>query len=202
LQDLLQNAAMDEIAPGVLHWKAVHPNLGIEVSSYWFPELRLLLDPIAVPDEVDGVEHILLSCRHHTRDSLDAAGRFGATIQAPRTGMHEFGEDTPIQPYDFDDPLLGGAVTAHEVGGLSPDETALHIPPANALSVADGAMRYGDDLHFVPDQYMDDPDKDKADLKRGFGELADQLDFDVLLLAHGDPIGSGGREALRRFAES
>ena len=193
---------MDEIAPGVLHWKAVHPNLGIEVSSYWFPELRLLLDPIAVPDEVDGVEHILLSCRHHTRDSLDAAGRFGATIQAPRTGMHEFGEDTPIQPYDFDDPLLGGAVTAHEVGGLSPDETALHIPPANALSVADGAMRYGDDLHFVPDQYMDDPDKDKADLKRGFGELADQLDFDVLLLAHGDPIGSGGREALRRFAES
>jgi len=202
LQDLLQNAAMDEIAPGVLHWKAVHPNLGIEVSSYWFPELRLLLDPIAVPDEVDGVEHILLSCRHHTRDSLDAAGRFGATIQAPRTGMHEFGEDTPIQPYDFDDPLLGGAVTAHEVGGLSPDETALHIPPANALSVADGAMRYGDDLHFVPDQYMDDPDKDKADLKRGFGELADQLDFDVLLLAHGDPIASGGREALRRFAES
>ena len=46
-----------------------------------------------------------------------------------------------------------------------------------------------------------DPEKDKADLKRGFGELADQLDFDVLLLAHGTPYPSGGRDALRAFAE-
>jgi glyoxylase-like metal-dependent hydrolase (beta-lactamase superfamily II) len=202
LQDLLQNLAMDEIAPGIRHWKAVHPNLGIDVSSYWLPELRLLLDPIAVPEEVEGVEHVLLSCRHHTRDSLEAAERFGATIRAPRTGMHDYPDDTPIEPYDFGEPLLGGAVTPHEVGGLSPDETALHIPPANALSIADGAIRYSDDLGFVPDQYMDDPEKDKADLKRGFGELADRLDFDVLLLAHGKPYPSGGREALRRFAES
>jgi glyoxylase-like metal-dependent hydrolase (beta-lactamase superfamily II) len=202
LQDLLQNLAMDEIAPGIRHWKAVHPNLGIDVSSYWLPELRLLLDPIAVPEEVEGVEHVLLSCRHHTRDSLEATERFGATIRAPRTGMHDYPDDTPIEPYDFGEPLLGGAVTPHEVGGLSPDETALHIPPANALSIADGAIRYSDDLGFVPDQYMDDPEKDKADLKRGFGELADRLDFDVLLLAHGKPYPSGGREALRRFAES
>ncbi len=54
----------------------------------------------------------------------------------------------------------------------------------------------------MPDQYRDDPEQDKADLKRGFGELADQLSFDVLLLAHGEPIPSGGRDALRRFAES
>ena len=193
---------MDEIAPGIRHWKAVHPNLGIEVSSYWLPELKLLLDPIAVPEEVEGVEHILLSCRHHTRDSLEAAERFGATIRAPRTGMHDYPDDTPIEPYDFGESLLDGAVTAHEVGGLSPDETALHIPSANALAVADGAIRYGEELDFVPDQYMDDPDSDKADLKRGFGELADQLDFDVLLLAHGTPYPSGGRDALRRFAES
>jgi glyoxylase-like metal-dependent hydrolase (beta-lactamase superfamily II) len=202
LHDLLQNAAMDEIAPGIRHWKAVHPNIGIEVSSYWVPELRLLLDPLAVPEEVEEVEHILLSCRHHTRDSLEAAERFGATIRAPRTGMHDYPDDTPIQSYDFGESLLGGAVTTHEVGGLSPDETALHIPSVNALSIADGAIRYGDDLDFVPDQYMDDPDKDKADLKRGFGQLADTLEFDVLLLAHGKPYPSGGREALRRFAVS
>jgi len=193
---------MEEIAPGIRHWQAVHPNLGIEVSSYWLPELKLLLDPIAVPEEVEGVEHILLSCRHHTRDSSEAAERFGATIRAPRTGMHDYPEDTPIQAYDFGEPLVDGAVTAYQVGGLSPDETALHIPPANALSIADGAVRYGDDLGFVPDQYMDDPEKDKADLKRGFGELAGRLDFDALLLAHGKPYPSGGREALRRFAES
>ena len=193
---------MEEIAQGIQHWKAVHPNLGIDVSSYWLPDLGLLLDPIAVPDEVEDVECILLTCRHHVRDSLEAAERFGATIQAPRTGMHDFPDDTPIQPYNFGDSLVGGAVRTHEVGGLSPDETALHIPSVNALSIADGAIRYGDELAFVPDQYMDDPEQDKADLKRGFGELADQLDFDVLLLAHGTPYPSGGRDALRRFAES
>jgi hypothetical protein len=194
---------MDEIAPGIRHWKAIHPNLGVDVSSYWIPDLKLLLDPIAVPDEVEDVEHILLSCRHHVRDSLEAAERFGATVRAPRTGMHEYPDDTPIQPYDFAEHMLHGAVTAHEVGGLSPDETALHIPPVNALSLADGAIRdEGEKLHFVPDRYMDDPERDKADLKRGFGELADQLEFDVLLLAHCDPIPSGGRDALRAFAES
>lgn len=193
---------MEEIAPGVKHWKAAHPNLGIEVSSYWLPELKLLLDPIAVPDEVEGVEDVLLSCRHHVRDSLEAAERFGASVRAPRTGMHDYGDGTPIQPYDFGEPLLGGAVIPYQVGGLSPDETALHIPTANALAVADGAIRYGEELHFVPDQYMDDPEKDKADLKRGFGDLAERLEFDVLLLAHGEPIRTGGREALRRFSQT
>jgi glyoxylase-like metal-dependent hydrolase (beta-lactamase superfamily II) len=193
---------MHELAPGIWHWTAPHPNIGIDVSSYWLPELRLLLDPLAVPDEVEDVDCILLSCRHHVRDSLEAAERFGATIQAPRTGMHDFGDDTPIQAYDFGNKLVGGAVTAHQVGGLSPDETALHIPSVRALSIADGAIRYGEELHFVPDQYMDDPEQDKADLRRGFGELADQLDFDVLLLAHGKPYPSGGRDALRAFAES
>jgi hypothetical protein len=200
LQDLLQNARVDEIAPGIRHWKATHPNLGIDVSAYWLPDLRLLLDPIAVPDEVEDVDHILLSCRHHVRDSLEAAERFGATVSAPKTGMHEFPDDSPIQPYDFGEPLAGGAVTAHQVGALSPDETALHIPAANALEIADGAIRYTEELHFVPDRYMDDPEEDKAGLRRGFGRLADELDFDVLLLAHGEPIASGGREALRRFS--
>jgi glyoxylase-like metal-dependent hydrolase (beta-lactamase superfamily II) len=201
LQDLLQNAAMDEIAPGVVHWQAPHPKIGIDVSSYWFPELRTLLDPIAVPDEVDGVQHILLSCRHHVRDSLDARERFAATVRAPRSGMHEYDDDTPIVPYDFGESLAGGAVTAYEVDAISPDETALHIPAVNALAVADGVIRYGGELMFVPDQYMDEPEQTKAGLKEAFGRLADELDFDVLLVAHGTPIASGGREALRRFAQ-
>jgi hypothetical protein len=114
--------------------------------------------------------------------------------------MHDYPDDTPIQPYDFGEPVAGGGVTPHQVGALSPDETALHIPSVNALAIADGAIRYGEELHFVPDQYMDDPEADKEGIRRGLGELAEQLEFDVLLLAHGEPIPSGGREALRDFA--
>jgi hypothetical protein len=143
LQDLLQNARMEEIAPGILHWEAPHPKIGVDVSSYWLPKLRTLLDPIAVPDEVEGVQHILLTCRHHVRDSLEVRTRFAAVVRAPRTGMHEYDDDTPIQPYDFGEALAAGAVTAHEVDAISPDETALHIPAVNALAVADGAIRFG-----------------------------------------------------------
>ena len=57
------------------------------------------------------------------RVSFDGQG----LVRAPRTGMHEFDEDTPIVPYDFGESLAGGAVTAHEVDAISPDETAFHI---------------------------------------------------------------------------
>ena len=102
---------MEGIAPGVMHWQAPHPRIGVDVSSYWLPQLRTLLDPLAVPDEVDGVQHILLSCRHHVRESLAVRTRFGAVVRAPRTGMHEFEEDTPIVPFDFGEKLAGGALT-------------------------------------------------------------------------------------------
>ena len=193
---------MEEIAPGVMHWQAPHPKIGAEVSSYWLPQLRTLLDPIAVPEEVDGVQHILLSCRHHVRDSLDVRGRFAATVFAPRTGMHEYDDDTPIEPFDFGDSLAGGAATAHEVNSISPDESAFHIPAVNALSVADGVIHYDGKLQFVPDHFMDDPEETKAGLQQAYARLADELDFDVLLVAHGTPIPSGGRAALRRFAAS
>ena len=173
---------MEEIAPGVMHWQARHPSIGADVSSYWLPELRTLLDPLAVPDEVEGVQHILLSCRHHVRDSLEVRTRFGAVVRAPRTGMHEFPEDTPIMPYDFGESLAGGAVTAYEVDAISPDETAFHIPAVHALAIADGAVRYGEDLSSCRTTHGRSRG-DKAGLKRAFAHLADELDFDVLLFA-------------------
>ncbi len=45
---------------------------------------------------------------------------------------------------------------------------------------------------------MDDPERTKAALREAYGRIA-ELDFDTLLLAHGNPIVGGGREALRDF---
>ena len=47
---------------------------------------------------------------------------------------------------------------------------------------------------------MDDPDGTKRGLREAYAGLL-ELDFDTLLLAHGDPVVSGGREALRAFVE-
>jgi hypothetical protein len=174
----------------------------MDVSSYWLPDLNVLLDPLAVPDEVDGVEHIVLSNRHHKRDAFAAAERFGAPVWVPRVGLHEFGDGGPVQPYDFEEPFAGGAITAHQVTEYWPDDCALHIPPVGALLIADTVINYGG-IRFVPDNLMgDDPVAEKRDIKETLGRLAEELEFEHLLLAHGDPIPGEGRERLREFARS
>jgi metallo-beta-lactamase superfamily protein len=196
---------MDEIAPGIWHWTAKHPKIGIDVSSYFLPELAVLLDPLAPPEGIERLEElgrpreILLTNRHHYRHCGELAERFGVRVRAPRTGMHEFDEDDPVDPYDFGDELAGGAVVAHEVGVICPDEAALHIPTLSALAVADGVMNY-DGLGFVPDRYMDDPEDTKRGLKEAYARLAEELEFEHLLTAHGEPVAGGAREALRAFA--
>ena len=193
---------MHEIAPGIRHWTAPHPNLGVEVSSYWLPGLRVLLDPLAVPDEVDGVEEIVLSNRHHKRDGFDAAERFGAPVRVPRVGLHEFAEDDPVEPYDFGEPFAGGAITAYQVTRYWPDDGALHIPSASALAIADTVVNY-DGIRFVPDNLMgDDPEAEKHDIKQTLARVAEELEFEHLLLAHGAPIPGEGRERLREFASA
>jgi hypothetical protein len=56
-----------------------------------------------------------------------------------------------------------------------------------------------DPLRFVSDALMDDPPRTKVALRAAYARIA-ELDFDALLLAHGNPIVSGGRESLRDFA--
>jgi len=198
---------MEEITTGVWHWTARHPKIGIEVSSYFVTEPGVLLDPLVPPEGIASLEElgppreILLTNRHHYRDCEKLVERFGCPVRAPRVGMHEFSEGEPVEPYDFGERVAGGAVTVHEVGSLCPDESALHIPGVSALAVADGVVRYGE-LAFVPDHLMDDPEDTKAGLKAAYARLADELEFDNLLTAHGDPLVGGARDALRRFAEA
>jgi hypothetical protein len=180
---------MDEIAPGIQHWTAVHPNIGWAVSSYWLPTLNALLDPLEVPDEVEGIEHIVMSNRHHTRSVAEAAERFGATVHGPGG-----------QPYEFGEPFLDGAITAYQVTELWPDDSALHIPSLDALAIADTVLRDGGELAWMPDGCFDDLAAEQASIRTGLGRLADELSFRHLLLAHGDPIANDGRERLAAFA--
>jgi hypothetical protein len=114
--------------------------------------------------------------------------------------MHEFVGGERVQPFDVGDELPG-AIVAHAVGAICPDETALHVPAREALAVADGAVRWkaGGPLVFVPDRFMDEPEATKAGLRESYRRLA-ELDFRHLLLAHGEPFVGTGREVLAAFA--
>jgi hypothetical protein len=192
-----------ELTPGIRHWSAPHPNLGREVSSYWLPDLGVLLDPLAVPDEVEAIDEIILSNRHHKRSAFEARERFGAVLRVPRTGLHDFSPDDPVEPYDYGEPLAGGAITAHLVTELWPDDGVLHVPSLEAIEIADTVLHYGSELELVPDNLMgDDPEADREGILSGLGRLSAELDFKHLLFAHGTPIVGDGHERLRAFLES
>jgi len=191
-----------ELLPGVLHWTARHPNTGIDAGSHYLVEEGVLIDPIAPSEGVDwfdgrDVAEILLTNRHHTRSAFELQDRLGATVRAPRTGMHDLPAER-VRPYDFADELVAG-IRPHGISPTWPDETALEIPGHRAVAIADGAMNY-DGLEFVSDYLLgDDPEAEKQRLRDGFARLVDEVDFDHLLFAHGAPILGDGRERLRRF---
>ena len=178
----------------------------MDVSSYYLADPGVLLDPLAPDDVMQRLDRlgppreILLTNRHHWRDSGKLNERFGIPVRAPAPGMHEFSDDQPVEPYEFGDQLAGGSVVAHEVGGICPDEAALHVPGASALAVADGVIQY-DGLRFVPDNLMDEPERTRDELRSAYRRLSAELEFDNLLTAHGEPLVGGARDKLREFAQ-
>jgi hypothetical protein len=204
---------VQEIVPGIHHWAARHPRIKIEVSSYWIEPARVLLDPILPEDGDLGTlahaerrpEQIILTNRHHYRHCDEFRAALGEIpVRAVRSGMHEFEEGPEVEPFDFGDEPAPG-VTAIEIGGICPDDTALHIDVAGgAVAFADGLVRMPQaaPLGFVPDELMGEPERDKQALRRSLRRVLDGHDFEHLLLAHGRPVVGGGPDALREFLEA
>jgi hypothetical protein len=200
---------MDEVLPGVLHWTTFHEGIGQPVHSHYFVEGSALFDPRVPADGIEDVarhgrpEAILLSNRHHLRHSVCFAERFACPIKVQRSGLHEFagGDEPDVMPFDFGD-TVAPAVTALEVGALTPEETAFHLPAAHGvLLFADALLRDGDgELTYVPDGLMgDDPAGVRAGLTAALRGLLDRDDFDALLFAHGEPVARGGYARLEAF---
>jgi hypothetical protein len=205
---------MQEVLPGVFHWSAIHPRIGIRVSSYWLDDGGVLVDPLVPPEQGiewfagRGVEPsaIVLSNRHHWREADRFVERYACTVHCNGAGLHEFSPEQGVLGFAPGERLAGGDV-ACEVDAICPDETALHIPSRGAMVFADGVVRggeYGGDgpLGFVPDSLMDDPPATKRGLLERFERLLGENEFDHLLLAHGGPVIGDGRALLAELVES
>ncbi len=58
-------------------------------------------------------------------------------------------------------------------------------------------------IGFVPDDLLgENVESVKQRTRTRFLELCDDLDFDHLLFAHGEPVIGGGKRALRVFCEA
>jgi hypothetical protein len=198
---------MQELLPGLWHWRTYRESIRHDVSSYYLEPERVLLDAMIPREGLDWLdehgppEHVLLTNRHHDRDAWKLRDAFGCTVHCIRNGLHELEGRGPVEPFGFGDQLPGGAVV-HEVGAICPDETALYLPAYRALAVADGVVRWPgiEGLSFVPDFLMDEPEQTKERLRDAYRGLL-ELDFDLLLLAHGDPVVADAKGELRAFVE-
>ena len=198
---------MREVLPGVHHWSAIHPRIKVPVDSHYLEFAGIVLDPM-VPREglgwFEGREaptQIVLTNRHHLRDSERFVNAFGSKIRCAENGLHEFRGGPAVEGVAFEEELAPG-ITTHQLGAICPDDTAIQIQTSEgaALAFADGLIRpRGGGLAFVPGFLMgDDPSAVRAQLRESLGALL-ELDFDSMLFAHGEPLIGGAKRALREF---
>src|SRR3954470_1802846 len=197
---------MQEILPGIHHWTAHHEGIGAPVSSYYVESAAAVIDPMVAEEGLDWfegkpLERVVLSNRHHYRHADRFAERFGVPVLAHEKGMHEVGDRPAVQAFSFGDEVAPGIV-AQGFEESWPDEGVLVLADKNAIVLGDSVMRYGGNVSFVPDQYLgDDPEEEKAVLRAAVGRVLDGLEFDAVLVGHGDPITSGGKAALQPLTQ-
>lgn len=202
---------MNELLPGLFHWRVTHPDIHIEVDSYYVANLEpaFLIDPLLPQEGIDwfkerpAPQHIYLTNRLHDRHCLRFLKAFDLKVWCHEAGLHEFANSSfQVMGFQFGDELPGG-VRALEVAVLCPEETALLLPSAGGvLSIGDAIFNEDGELGFVSDTLIgDDPPAIKRGLKAALLKICQQETFDHLLFAHGDPIIGGGKETLRTFCQ-
>jgi hypothetical protein len=195
---------MQEVLPGVFHWTALHPKIGIEVSCHFVAGSGTAIDPLLPQEGIEwfesrGPQRVVLSNRHHLRHSEQVAERFGCPILCHEAGLHEFEGGPEVKGFAYGDQLAPD-LTALPMDAICPDDTVLRIDAAEgALLFADSLIHYGE-IGFVPDNLIgDDPEGVKRTAIERASALLDQP-FDHLLFAHGLPLIGEGKQALRAFA--
>jgi hypothetical protein len=197
---------MNELVPGIHHWTVVHPDIRIRVSSYYVAPAGIVIDPLE-PEEgmgfFDGLDpapqQVVLTNGLHWRHSDRFRDRYGATIRVSEQALHRYeGSGREAEAFAFGDEVAPG-VTAIEVGGICPDDTALHVAHGDgAVAFADAVIRHAGVLGFVPDDLWEAPRREQQAVRDSLRGILTR-DFDTVLFAHGEPLARGGRAALADF---
>ena len=189
-----------EIAPGLRRWTARHGEWNEDVGSV-AADTRdglVFIDPIAPPAGLGRPDHVLVTVYWHARDTgALGAGAVWAPVRSARplrnreiAVSHAFraGHDLP------------GGIRAFATPRVS--EVVFWLPDHGALVVGDVLLGAGakpnatdDALRLCPERWLGSGTHD--DLRAMLAPLLD-LPVERVLTSHGEPVLSGGREALTR----
>ena len=196
---------LKQIVPGIHTWSTFSEEKGFGFNGYAVetPAGTVVIDPpppapeeLAQLDALAPYEAVFVTNRNHSRAAAALAERYGApvAIHARDAERAEARAGRLVQGGE----TVGGEIQLVHVPGKSPGELAFFIPRRRALIVGDVVIGVPPgELSTYPDDKIDD----KAALHRSAAKLL-ELDFDALLLCDGEPLPTGGKEALRRFVES
>jgi hypothetical protein len=199
-------SALRELRPGLYRWTARHPDAeadpqpgspadwGPDVGSvaYAAPDALVLVDPLVPPDradlrqELDGLVRrhgkpvvVLTTLQFHRRSREELVARYDASTSRAKKS-------------------LPNRVETIQVRGAG--ETMVWLPEHRALIPGDrllGGDRGG--LRLCPESWLRYlPSKmSQTQLRQALRPVLD-LQVDMVLVSHGQPVLSGGRKALER----
>jgi hypothetical protein len=208
-----------ELLPGLWRWTARHPEwhpgeFGKDVAAFAVKagEDLLLIDPL-LPSEPDRVHEliesqlggrlaILITIPYHVRSSEELWKRYRRDAETAIWGhprlARRLEDDSGFVPMDPETDLPGG-VTAHAIGKPRRFELPLHLPSHDALAFGDAIAEVGDgDLRMWSNEPVDD--HWRAWYRDAFAPTLEpllDLDFEHVLVTHGEPVLGAGREGLR-----
>jgi hypothetical protein len=214
----------EKLAKDLWRWTARHPEwhpgeFGSEVACFALRsgDDTILLDPLLPPDPdpvlrliEDNLEDrlsILITIPYHVRSSEEIWQRFRkqarTTIYGHAACAKRLDKTSGFKALDPGSEELPAGITAHRIGKPRRHETPLHVPSHKALVFGDAVAEVDGRLVVWTAEKVD------ARVERFYRERFNptlepllELDFDRVLVTHGQPIDGGGRAALRDALDS
>jgi glyoxylase-like metal-dependent hydrolase (beta-lactamase superfamily II) len=192
---------VEEVAEGVWHWRIRNSRIGGSISSSHAVATdtgSVLIDPVRLADgalaTLPPPEAILLTAACHQRAAWRYRREIGAVVWLPDGSRAT--DERPDHTYAAGDVLPGGLDAVHTPGPETPHYSFLLERDPGVLFCSDLLMRNGS-LELVPGEYQENPEQTRRSVER----LLD-LDFSILCLAHGPPVGGDPKAAIRDLLRS
>jgi hypothetical protein len=209
---------MQKLTEGLWRWTARHPEwhpgeFGAEVACFAASagDTTLLIDPLlpqepeqvleTIDDNIGNRLAILITIPYHVRSAEELWRRYEkhaeTTIHGHPASAKRLDHRSAFREIDPGVPLPGG-VTAHTIGKPRRYEMPLHLPSHHALVFGDAVAEADGRLVVWA------ADKVDAKVERFYRERFNptlepllELDFERVLVTHGQPVLSDGKRALR-----
>jgi hypothetical protein len=208
-----------KLAKDLWRWTARHPEwhpgeFGKEVASFALRsgDDTVLIDPLLPPDPDPVLQliednlgnrlSILVTIPYHVRSSETIWQRFRnkakTTIHGHRACARRLEKTSGFKELDPERGELPAGITAHPIGKPRRHETPFHVPSHKALAFGDAVAEVDGKLVVWATDRVDA--KRERFYRERFNPTLEpllELDFDRVLVTHGQPIRTGGRAALR-----